>query len=301
MLCPSPARAPRRAPSGDRPRLPLAASAAMAALALAVTACEALPDSLTGSSTDDGQESEGEQTEEGGEEGEPTEADPTDAEAAVRAAADNVEAAESYHVRTFRMPEGGDAFSSSSSRFTYTEDPEPALYYFEAGEGSAGTYLYRTADDTVLGSWYDLPAEVVEEPTRPDEYRTDFGIGGAKLEEILDSSTDLAHEGPEDVTVELIVAADNDSGYEQIEETVSAHRYSGTFTSYHVEYGDSEEQVLSEYEGSTFTLWIDEDGYPALLEHATGGDTETLTYQRFNESEEVVVPEPGEYPEPSIP
>ncbi|WP_435113512.1 hypothetical protein [Nocardiopsis synnemataformans] len=88
---------------------------------------------------------------------------------------------------------------------------------------------------------------------------------------------------------------DGGAATEEATGTVVAQRYGGTFTSTEAEFvSGSTTLELAEYQAAPFTLWIGEDGYPALLEHTSGDFEHTLTFVDFSGEAEVDVSAPGD-------
>ncbi|WP_116246887.1 hypothetical protein [Nocardiopsis sp. FIRDI 009] len=284
-----PLTAPAARSTARRPAV-AAAAAVAGALVLVTGGCQFLPGSGPGTGPDPGAASESPVP--GGTAEEP---DPADATGSVAAAAERVEAADSYDIRVVLTHESGDPFRSLGGGYAYTSTPEETVRTNLGGDGAVSAVYHANARRTLLAYGDDLHA-VVDQPTPADRYNTDFAVGSALLRQILDSSADLTHDGEEAVEVQYTDRSAEGS-YETVQETVPAQRYSGTFTASVTDFTDRGAGLaleLSEYPDSPFTLWIGEDGYPVKLEHTSGEYARTHTFAEFDGPVEVDFPAPGD-------
>ncbi|MGW5878012.1 hypothetical protein ACWFMI_15855 [Nocardiopsis terrae] len=286
MSHPRPSGHPCLPPAG---KLPLLLGAA--AVSLTLVGCSYLPESLGGSATEGGAE---ERTEETGQTEEAPH-DPADAESSIRTAVEHVETADDYETFVRLEHESGDPFKARGGRQRYTSTPEEVVYSQLGGEGMLNAVYYTNSEHTLWAIGDGLLAEVAGS-TPADEFMADSAVGAAGLSQILATSTDLVHGGEGEVDLDY-PARNEDGGHDSVQETLPAHSYSGTFTSTVPEFvasGDAYALELAEYPDSPFTLWLDEEGVPVLLEHTSGEYTHSLTFVSFNEGLELTMPAPGD-------
>ena len=267
-------------------RLPLALGAAAVSLALA--GCSHLPESLGGSAGEGGGDGAAEQADEAAH-------DPADAEGSIRTAVEHVETADDYDVFVLQEHESGDPFRGRAANQRYTNTPEETVHTRLSGEGMLNV-MYYTGSGQSLRATSDGFYEVVTDPSPADRFMTDPAVGAASLSQIMGSSTDLAYGGEGEVDLEYSQPSEGEPG-ETVQETVPAHSYSGTFTSTVPEFAATAEAYsleLAEYPGAPFTLWLDEEGVPVLLEHTSGEYGYTHTFVGLNEGLELTMPAPGD-------
>ncbi|WP_049575233.1 hypothetical protein [Nocardiopsis sp. SBT366] len=271
-------------------RLPLVLGAT--ALVLTLTGCSHLPESLGGTA------GEGpEQPREGPGQTDGAAHDLTDAEASLRTAVERVETADDYEVQVRQSHESGDPFRDRNAGHRYTNAPEEILHSWLSAESAHVTY-YTDAGHSLRVSGDDYYA-AVSDPSPADEFHADPAVAAASLSQILDTSTDLAHVGEEEITVEYTTGSRED-GYEEVRETVAGHGYGGTFASTVSEFAPGSSPValeLTEYPDSPFTVWLDGEGVPVRLEFTSGEFTHTHTFVGFNEGigeTELTMPAPGD-------
>lgn len=271
-------------------KLPLALGATAASLTL--VGCSYLPESLGGTAG----EGNGNSSEEGsgntGKTGDGGPHDPTDAEDSIRTAVEHIETATEYDVRIAQTHESDDPFRWRGGHHQYTNTPEEIVYTQVSGDGSTNAMYYTNAEHT-LSVFGDSFYEEVTEPDAADEFNSDPGVGAASLSQILETSSDLAHAGEEGTDTEYTRHGE-DGSVEPVQETVSAHRYSGTFTSTVPEFTPDGALALNEYPGAPFTLWLDVEGVPVKLEHTSGEYTHTHTFVSFDGGLELEMPAPGD-------
>lgn len=294
-LTPQPAP-PASAPRTSGPvraaarRLPLAAGATAAALALFTTGCDALPDDISEVLPEGDGGAEDEQQPE--EEEEPEEVGPEDAEGSIQAAADAFAEAPSYEVQDQLHHESDDPFLHRSATYRYSSEPEQLVYSRHHHDGAREILHYRSDSAHMVASG-DSTFEALESPDEVQEQVTGFEVGSDRIRQILETSTDMAHEGQEEV--QRTYSETDAEGYgSEVEDTVTAERYSGTFSAAVPQVADDDLVLtLNEHPEVPFTLWIGEDGLPAMLEHSAGEFDHTQTFL-YIEPVDMEMPEPGD-------
>ncbi|MFD6949243.1 MULTISPECIES: hypothetical protein [unclassified Nocardiopsis] len=225
-------------------------------------------------------------------------ADPEDAGAYVEAAAELVEGSPAFHI-TFRVYDGGSAprdggeapvpgagdppaddaptgtgpYTAGLGEAVYASGAEPEFDHTFTTEGGRSVYRYDMGGGQLMMT-ADRGLELLDPPSTADRYLCSPGFGAAKLREVLDTSTDLALTGLEEVRLER----------PGLRSTHSAYRYTGTFTAvlggYDPEAGSN---TLTTVEDAEFELWIDEGGYPRRLDYrAADGVGESYEYHSFS-------------------
>lgn len=288
----------RLRPSGHTPspllgKLPLTLGATAASLAL--VGCSYLPESLGGTAGGNDSEESAESGDAAEQSDENAPHDPTDAEAAIRVAVEQVETASDYDVFIVRAHESGDPFKNMAADHRYTNTPEEIVHSRLSGEGMLNIMYYSNSEHDLWATGDGFYEEITD-PTPTDALNTDPALGSASLVQILETSTDLSYGGEGEVDLEYSVELE-EGGHEQVEKTVPAHSYSGTFTStvsVFEERADAYALTSAEHPAAPFTLWLDEEGLPVRLEHTSGEYTHTHTFIGIDEGLELTMPGPGD-------
>ncbi|WP_223830553.1 hypothetical protein [Nocardiopsis quinghaiensis] len=211
-------------------------------------------------------------------------ADPEDAGAYVETAAELVEGSSAFHI-TFRVydadgdapadtsPTGTEPYTSGRGQAVYASGADPEFDHTFTTAEDRSVYRYDMGGGQLMMT-ADRGLELLDPPSTADRYLCSRDFGSAKLREVLDTSTDLALAGPEEVPLERAGLRD----------THSAYRYTGTFTTMLGGYdSESESNTLTIVEDAGFELWIDERGYPRRLDYrAANGVGESYEYHSFS-------------------
>ena len=158
-------------------------------------------------------------------------------------------------------------------RVMYDATAEPEFDHFFTTLEGRSVYRYDVGDGQLMMT-ADRGLKLLDPPTEADGYLCSRGFGSAKLHEILDTSSDLALVGPDEV--ELRWPGQRSSH--------SAYLYTGTFSAKVGGYdADSGVNTLTLVRDARFELWIDEQGYPRRLDYRTpDGFGETYEYHSFS-------------------
>ncbi|WP_241474789.1 hypothetical protein [Nocardiopsis xinjiangensis] len=221
------------------------------------------------------------------------EAEPGDAGDFVRSAALRMDAARRFDVTFFVHGAGTDESAGPASFSAGAPDPGHGRATFDAASDPqfehafttfGGTQVFRYGSGggrclTATGPGTPQPA-AIESSSAADEYLCTRDFGSAKLWEILASSADLEYAGEESTELVPRVERENAERGPGGPERVSAHRYTGTFTTLMGGYDpEAGANVLLPVEETGFELWIDGDGLPRRLVHEDGAGTgETYDY-----------------------
>ncbi|GHD21526.1 hypothetical protein [Nocardiopsis kunsanensis] len=222
---------------------------------------------------------------------------PEDAAGFVRSAAVRVDTARRSEVSFFAHGADTDAPAEPASPSGRAPDPGHGYAVFDAASDPqfvrafttfGGTQVFRHGWDgerclTVTGPGTPQPT-AVESPSVADGYLCTRDFTSAKLWEILASSTDLEYTGEEATELVPLNGQGGADRAPEGPERVTAHRYTGTFTTLIGGYApESGATVLTPVKGSEFELWIDGEGIPRRLVHEGGAGTgETYDYRRVS-------------------
>jgi hypothetical protein len=230
-----------------------------------------------------------------------TAADPQDAEAYLEAAVELVEDSSAFHL-TFTVHDGesdprdapdpgagsadalpqppathpttaADPITSGRGQAMYDAGAEPEFdHYFSTTDGLS-VYRYDVGGGQLMMT-ADRGLELLDPPSHADRYLCSRAYGSVKLREVLATSTDLALEGREEVSLE----------WPELHSTHSAYHYTGTFTAMLGGYDpESGRNTLTTVRDAEFELWIDEQGYPRRLDYRTeSGVGESYEYHSFS-------------------
>ncbi|WP_047871525.1 hypothetical protein [Nocardiopsis sp. RV163] len=230
-----------------------------------------------------------------------TAADPEDAEAYLEAAVELLEESPAFHL-TFTVHDGetdprdapdpgagsADALpqppdhrpaataapiASGRGQAMYDAGAEPEFdHYFSSTDGLS-VYRYDVGGGQLMMT-ADRGLELLDPPSSADRYLCSRSYGSAKLREVLATSTDLALQGREQVSLE----------WPELRSTHSAYHYTGTFTAMLGGYDpESGRNTLTAVGEADFELWIDGQGYPRRLDYRTGsGVGESYEYHSFS-------------------
>ncbi|WP_249352005.1 hypothetical protein [Nocardiopsis akebiae] len=230
-----------------------------------------------------------------------TSAAPEDAEAYLEAAVELVEDSSAFHL-TFTVHDGetdprdapdpgagsadalpeppaprptaaADPITSGRGQAMYDAGAEPEFdHYFSSTDGLS-VYRYDVGGGQLMMT-ADRGLELLDPPSSADRYLCSRSYGAAKLREVLATSTDLALEGREEVSLE----------WPELHSTHSAYHYTGTFTAMLGGYDpESGRNTLTAVRDAEFELWIDEQGYPRRLDYrAESGVGESYEYHSFS-------------------
>jgi hypothetical protein len=163
--------------------------------------------------------------------------------------------------------------ASGRGRVMYDATAEPEFdHFFTTTEGQS-VYRYDVGDGQLMMT-ADRGLKLLDPPSEADGYLCSRGFGSAKLHEILETSSDLALAGLEEV----------DLRWPGQRSTHSAYLYTGTFSAKVGGYDeDSGVNTLTLVPNAEFELWIDEQGYPRRLDYrAPGGFAESYEYHSFS-------------------
>ncbi|MFE3457680.1 hypothetical protein ACFXKD_09040 [Nocardiopsis aegyptia] len=218
-----------------------------------------------------------------------TDEGPENARGAVRAAADLVDAASSFHI-TFTLSDGGavpvgaaavmgstvpvslTAPDVGHGHAIYDDEAEPAFeHYVDEADGEE-VYRYEMDGRYMMTARSALPGLVVlESPSAADRYLCSRSFASARLREVLNTSSDLELAGWEQVGLT----------WPGMKAGHAAYRYTGTFTAMRADF-DEGTNTLRAVEDAEFELWIDLRGYPRRFDYSSpDGHTERYEYHGF--------------------
>jgi hypothetical protein len=222
---------------------------------------------------------------------------PENSREAVRAAADLVDAASSFHI-TFALGDAGLLPESTASptedvavaagstipvalpdsamgrgHAVYDAEANPSFEHYVTDVDGGEVYRYEvdgqymmTADSGISGLL------LLDPPSAADRYLCSRAFGSARLREVLNSSSDLAFAGWEEVRLAWPGMGGGHASY----------RYTGTFTALRAGFDDGS-NTLRAVENAEFELWIDLRGYPRRFDYRSpDGRSERYEFHGFS-------------------
>lgn len=218
-----------------------------------------------------------------------TDGDPHNARGAVRAAADLVDAASSFHI-TFTLSDGGAvpvgaaaamggtvpvslaAPAVARGHAIYDGEADPSFEHYVDRADGVEVYRYEMAGRYLMTAETELSGLLVlDPPSTADRYLCSRTFASARLREVLSTSADLEFAGWEQVRL----------AWPGMKSGHAAYRYTGTFTAMRADF-DEGTNTLRAVEDAEFELWIDLRGYPRRFDYdSPDGHSERYEFHGF--------------------